>query len=159
MDEDTKQKDFRIILTEVMRSYKNNIHDYLEENSGKNLTDSDVIILIMNLTINISTNIYYSLKSFLPKSSIDFDFLRAKMINELSDSFEKIKSYQPEDQLMQLDTNDIKEIMEKGFTTITLEDGSKRKIYKEDLLFKKDEIDQLEKEKDFKYANTPKIIN
>jgi hypothetical protein len=157
-----EEKDFAAISREIMNKYHEEMHKYLNSKAAGKLTDADVVIMIMNLTIGIGTNIYYSLKQILPTTVMDFDFMRAKMVNEFSDTFEKIKDYNPKENMMPLTVEQVKEIQEKGSTTITFPDGRQRVVTEEELLVKKYDAermaDHVKKEvKDA--ANTPKIIS
>ncbi len=166
MDIEIQEDDFKKISNNIMRCYQEQMHEYLNDKATGSLTDSDVILMIMNLTIGISTNIYYSLKQFLPTTSIDFDFIRAKLCNTLVDSFDKIKEFNPKDNTMALTVEQVKEIIDNGECVITLPDGTTRKVTKDDLLIKREEADKIlnaakenaEKEKEVKNADTPKII-
>ncbi len=151
---------FKKISSAVMKVYHDEMHDFLEDAPEGSLTDAEVAIMIMNLTIGSATNIYYSLKKFLPKVNLDFPFMRAKLINEMSATFEKIKDYNVKDQLIQLTPEQIKEIQEKGSTTIKNESGDEEKITMKDLMVSRKEADAfLNKAKEvLKDADTPKII-
>src|ERR1700679_2383693 len=110
---DSKENSAKEILRKVMKCYNEEMHHYLISLPDGRLTDSDVIFLILNLTLGISTNIYFSLKEILPTTIIDFDFAKAKLINSLSDSFEEIKKYIPEKNNMPLTVEQVVEIHEK----------------------------------------------
>jgi hypothetical protein len=156
----TREDSFKEILTDVVRTYQNKMHDYLTNKPDGSITDADVVLMVMNLTINVSANIYRSIKEYLPTTTVDFDFMRAKMINAMADEFEKVKVYKPEQGLMPLTTDQIKEIMDKGHAVITMPDGTEKKVHKDDLLLKKEDVDKFAKEakRETVNANTPKII-
>lgn len=155
-----KEADFKDISTAVMKCYHDKIHEYLNSKPAGSLTDADVIIMIMNLTIGISTNIYYSLKQILPTTPLDYDYMKVKLSNSLVDSFEKIKQYNPKESTMALTIEQVKEIHEKGFTIITLADGAQRKVTESEILIKKEDVDKLvqEQKREAVNANSPKII-
>lgn len=140
---ESKEKDFKEISNTIMKVYHDEMHRYLNANSEGTLTDHDVIIMIMNLTIGISTNIYYSLKQILPTTNMDFDFIRAKLSNSLVDSFEKIKDYNPKESAKPLTMEQIKEIQENGFAVIKMPDGSERRITQDEILVKKKDADKI----------------
>lgn len=156
-----KETDFNLIYEEVLKCYEENLYDYLESKPAGSLTDSDVIIMIMNLTLTISSNIYYSLKKILPTTQMDFDFMKVKLINSLSDAFENIKKYNPKEKMMHpLTVEQVKEIHEKGFAYVTFQDGTQRKITVKDILVKKEDSEKLlqEQKRESVNANPPKII-
>jgi|GEM_PF-2911630 hypothetical protein len=152
-----QEKDFKDISQAIMRVYHEKMHDYLNSKPSGSLTDADVVIMIMNLTMAVSTNIYYSAKQILPTTPLDFDFMKAKLSNSLIDSFEKIKDYNPKERMLPLTVEQIKDIREKGFAIITMPDGSERKVTQDEILVKKEDADKLLNEA--KTApSTPKII-
>ncbi len=152
-----QEKDFKDISKAIMKTYHEEMHRYLNSKAAGSLTDADVIVMIMNLTMGISTNIYYSLKQILPTTPMDFDFMRAKLSNSLVDSFEKIKEYNPKESVMPLTVEQVKEIHEKGFAIIKMADGSERKVTEDEILVKKEDADKmLQETKDA--PHTPKII-
>ena len=137
------QNSYMMILKNVMKTYHEQMNDYLTNSPEGSLTDADVTIMIMNLVVGVATNLFYSLKQFLPTTPNDYDYIRATVINNLVDGFQKIKEYKPKDRLMPLTVDQIQEIRDKGFTMVKMPDGAERKVNKDDLLFKKDEIDKL----------------
>lgn len=153
----SKEEDFKGIFKAIMNTYRDQMHDYLNSKPAGSLTDADVVIMIMNLTSAVGTNIYYSLKQYLPTSPLDFDFMKVKLVNSFADSFEAIKSYNPKDGVMPLTVEHLKEIQEKGFVIIKLPDGTERKVTDNDILIKKDVAEKLVKETK-EAAHTPKII-
>ena len=56
--------------------------------------------------------------------------------------------------------NQIQEIAENGFCMVELAGGSQRKVTKEDILIKKEDVDKLiaMQKKEVSHENTPKII-
>lgn len=159
---DSKEQDLLKITTEVMNKYHDEIHNYLNSQPAGSLTDADVVIMVMNIVHAVSTNIYYSLKQFLPSTSLDLDFIRAKTLNSLAESFDGIKNYKPKESIKSLTVEQVKEIQEKGFTVIEMEDGTHRKITQDQLLAKKEEADKMAdhvKKEITKDANTPQIIS
>ena len=140
---ETKEKDFKEMSGNIMKSYHEEMHKFLNSHPAGTLTDADVIIMIMNLTISVSTNIYYSLKQILPTTPMDFDFMRAKLSNTLVDSFEKIKDYNPKESVMPLTVEQVKEIQDKGFVIIKMPDGSDRRVTQDEILVNKNEADQI----------------
>lgn len=138
-----QEKDFQDILKAVMKTYHDKMHDYLDSKSVGTLTDADVVIMIMNLTMGIATNVYYSLKQILPTTPLDFEFMKAKISNSLIDTFEKIKEFNPKESVMPLTVEQIKEIQEKGSAIIKMSDGSERTITESDLLIKKQDSGKI----------------
>lgn len=141
------------ICVATISAYDNELHDYLSDSEEKKITQADVIVMIMNLTISISTSLYYSLKEYLPNVPMDFDFMKAKIINSLVKNFDDIKNYTPKNKMLALTPEQIKEIMDKGFFILKLEDGLEFKVTEKDLLFKKDEIEKLAAERDKERSN------
>ena len=140
---ETKEKDFKEMSANIMKSYHEEMHKFLNSHPEGTLTDADVIIMIMNLTIGVSTNIYYSLKQILPTTPMDFDFMRAKLSNSLVDAFEKIKEYNPKESVMPLTVEQVKDIQDNGFTIIKMPDGSERRVTQDEILVKKNDADKL----------------
>ena len=162
-DDEKKQahnEEFQKMSKEILGCYQKNLQDFLENKKVGPITDADVIIMIMNLTIGVSTNIYFSLKQYLPNSPIDYPFTKVKIINTLSDEFEKIKDYDPEKNILKITPDQVKEIIDNGFSMITLPDGSVKKVTKDDLLIREDDVNKLLKDKSPSIvgANSPKII-
>jgi hypothetical protein len=157
---DSKEQDLQDISKAVMATYHDEIHKFINSKAAGTLTDADVIIMIMNVTISISTNIYYSLKQILPTTPMDFNFMKAKLSNSLIDSFEKIKQFNPKENMMPLTVEQVKEIKYKGYTIITMQDGSERKITEDQLMIKREDAAPLIEgvRKETISANTPKII-
>ncbi len=143
---DLKEKYFKSISVSIMKTYHEKMHEFLNSQPAGTLTDADVIILIMNLTMSVSTNLYYSLKQILPTTPLDFDFMKAKLSNHLIDAFEKIKEYNPKESVMPLTVEQVKEIRDKGFAIIKMSDGSERKVIEDEILIKKEDADKVLKE-------------
>lgn len=140
-------KELRQINGEVYRTYIREMNEFLSKNKGPELLETDVQIMIMNLTISISRCLYFSLKKFLPKSELDFDFMRAAILNNLKDEFEEIKNHDSDKSHVELTHEQIKEIFEKGYITLTI-DGMEVKFTKEDLEFK--EVTSIEEKQNDK---------
>lgn len=156
-----KDENFQDISRAIMKTYQDKMHEYLNSKPDGELTEADVIVMIMNLSVAISTNIYYTMKQILPTVKLDFDYMKAKMCNSIVDSFEKIKDFNPKDTMMSLTVEQVNEIKEKGFAMIPLADGSFRKVSIDEILVKRDDADKLLEEAKNKaedIANTPKII-
>ncbi len=156
-----QEADFKEILDAVMKTYHDKMHAYLTGKPDGTLTDADVVIMIMNLTMNISTNVYYSVKQILSTTKVDYEFMTATIMNHLVDAFKNIKNYSPKETLMPLTVEQIKEIQEHGFTTITLADGAQRRVSKEELLVKKEDAKKIiegAKHDAIAKIHTPKII-
>lgn len=143
---ESREIDLNTINKAVLKTYQEKMHEYLNSKPPGALTDSDVIMMIMNVTVNVSTNIYYSLKQILPTTVMDFDFIRAKLSNSLVDSFDKIKEFTPKESVMPLTVEQIKEIQEKGSAIIKMNDGTERRVTKDDLLVKRDDADKILKD-------------
>ncbi len=157
----SREEFFKKITTDVMDTYHEKMHDYLANTADGNLTDADIIVMVMNITMSISTNIYFSLKQILPMTKLDFDYMKVTIINHLKDSFEEIKKFSPKEGVMPLTTDQIKEIQKNGFTIITMPDGQERKVSEKDLLIKKADADKIAesvKEQAGVQSTVPKII-
>lgn len=153
----TAENDFAAITQAVMKAYNDELAKYL----AKPLTEADVILMIMNLTMSVSTNIYYSLKKYLPQTEMDFDFMRAKICNSIVDSLDGIKSYNPSQETMQLTPEQLKEINSLGFINLKMPDGSMKKVTEKDILIHKDDLEKLmaeTKNKVIQENARPKII-
>ena len=159
-DKEAQSEAFRQISGDVMRCYHEKMHEYLNSKEAGTITDADVVIMIMNLTIGVGTNIYYSLKQILPTTTIDFDFIKAKVINSFVDGFEKIKEYAPKNDMFPLTADQVKEIAKEGYVMVTMPDGKIRKVTKEDILIKKEDVAKIAdaQKKEVVGAHTPKII-
>jgi len=151
---------FHGITTEVMRHYNLLLHEFLESAPQGSLTEPDVVVLIMNITMAAATNMYFSIKQYLPNTGADFDFLKAKMINSFVDAFEGIKTYDPKSQLLSLSIEQVQEIIDKGFVMITMPDGQMKKVTREEVMIKKDVLDTIKKEPEHPkiITNTTKIV-
>jgi hypothetical protein len=161
MDQVSKETDLSNITTAMMRTYQEKIHEYLHSKPDGALTDADVIVMIMNLSVGVGINVYYTLKQILPDTKMDYDFMRAKMVNAISDGFEKIKEYKPDETMITLTAEQVKEIRENGFALIPLADGGERRVTLGEIMVKRQDADKLldeAKEKANDIANTPKII-
>lgn len=159
---DTRTQDLNDIADKVMRAYHGAIDDYLQSKKQGSLTDADVTMMVMNALITISTNIYYSLKQILPTSPLDFDFLRAKAINELVSSFMNIKDFKPESNRLPLTPEQCREILDKGFCMVKLADGVIKRVEKKDLHIKKSELEKIASEinkESIDATNSPKIVD
>ena len=144
MEIEEKENDFKKISKNIMHCYQEQMHEYFSRKESGSLTDSDVIIMVMNLTTGIATSIYYSLKQFLPAhTNIDFDFLRAKLCNNLVDSFDKIKEFNPKETIKAVNIDQLREIVEKGECIINFPDGTNHKVTKDDLLIKKEDAERI----------------
>ena len=155
------EPELKRICTSILSTYQKEIDNFLTSQPSGSLSDADVIIMHMNLITNIATNIYYKLKDILPTTPVDFDYMKASIINSLKDSFEKVKEYKPQEKYMPLTVAQIKEVFEKGFSMITMPDGEEKKITKSDILIKSDELKKLldDTKKEVKdAASAPKII-
>ena len=100
------------ITEDVSSFYHKRLKQFLLDKNRGSITEAEVIILIMNICIAMSVQIYFSIKDYLPNAEIDFDFSTAKIINAISDSFKKIKEYDPGDGLIELSKEQIKEILD-----------------------------------------------
>lgn len=150
MDKDIKEEIIEKISKEISISVVNFYHDkmtdYLSSEKDYTLLQTDVTLMIMNIALSICTNVYFTLKDFNPDCKMDFDFMRASFINILSKNLEGIKKYEPKESLYRLSTDEIKEIINNGFCIIKFEDGSERRVEKEDLLIKQSELEEVMKQ-------------
>lgn len=151
---------FEQISKDVMHCYQDKMHEYLNSNEAGTLTDADVVIMIMNITMSVGTNIYYSLKQILPTTTIDYEFVKAKVINSFVDAFEKIKDYTPKNNMFPLTAEQVKEIATVGHAMVTMPDGKIRKITKEDILIKKEDMEKIAElhKSEIVGVKNPKII-
>lgn len=130
------QQGLNEITVKIMDFVRASLDEYF--NSLKpNLLNTDVVIFILNLIESLSANSYYLLKLYLPNNELDFDFIKAKMLNALSDNFEDIKNYNP---CIDLTKDQMNEIVKNGIekTEITLVDGTKVSLSGNDLYMKED---------------------
>jgi vacuolar-type H+-ATPase subunit F/Vma7 len=91
---------------------------------------------------------------------MDYDFMKAKMINSIADGFEKIKAYKAEDSVIQLTPEQVQEIKDNGFSIIMV-DGKERKVTWDDLMVTKEDAEKMKNETTKRIKedkNTPKII-
>lgn len=155
------EAEFKNIVVNVMRAYNKEFDEFIHSKPPGTLTDADIIVMNMNVIMSITTNMYYSLKDLLPTTTIDFDYLRATILNNLKDNFEKVKEYEPKQRYMPLTVDHIKEIKEKGFAMVTMPDGTEKKITQQDILGNEEDAKKVlsEAKKEAKNAaRTPKII-
>lgn len=149
------------ICDAVLNCYISKLNAFLLENANNNdLLDNDVIIMILNVTLEVSVGIYYSLKQVLPENSVNFDFTRATLVNHISDAFDKIREYSPKDHMLKLTHQQLKKIIEEGQVTVMTDDGQERTITKDDVLAHKKEAQALvdKRRKERLDALSPKII-
>jgi hypothetical protein len=153
---------FKKISISTISHYKHHLHEFLTSLPAGSLQVEDVAIFIMNLTMEIGTRVYYSIKDNVPDIPLDFDFMKAKIINSLTDSFEKIKTYDPKGMMLQLTVQQIKEIQDNGFAMVTFSDGTVKRITPDDIIIKKAEASKIiqkgKKESLHGKDNVPKII-
>lgn len=131
--EDRKENEFQTIVKNVMNAYRDEMDNFIRTNSEGNLTDADVIIMNMNLIIGITTSMYYTIKEILSTTKIDYDYMRATIINHLKDNFDKIKEYKPKERFIPLTAKQVKEILDKGFVIVKMQDGTERKFTEKDI--------------------------
>ncbi len=158
---DERDVDLQDMSKAIMKTYQEKMHEYLNSKPQGTLTDANVILMIMNLTIGIATNIYYTLKQILPGIQMDFDYMKAKMGNEIFAAFEKIKDYNPKDTMMVLTVEQVKEIQEKGFAVIPMPNGGARRVTVDELMVKKEDASKLivdAKKKSINMPNSKKIV-
>jgi flagellar motor switch protein FliG len=93
--------------------------------------------------MGVTTNMYYTLKELLPTTPIDFDYIKATILNNLKDNFEEVKDYQVKQKYMPLTVEQLKEIKEKGFTFVDMPDGSQRKITDQDILVSEKDAEKV----------------
>jgi|SRR6185503_3684769 len=140
--EEHLKNEFKRITSTIIRTYQSEMEIFLRNNNGQ-VTEGDVTVMNMNILISVGTNIYYSLKEMLPTANIDFDFIRATVINNFVDTFDKIKDYHPKERMMPLTPEQVKEINDKGFIIIKLNDGAEKRITKEDIFVKKEDAQSI----------------
>jgi hypothetical protein len=155
------EADFKRIVKNVMGVYQDELDNFIRTKPEGSLTDADIIVMNMNIIMGVTTNMYYTLKEILPTTVIDFDYLKATIINNLVDNFEKVKEYEPKQRFIPLTLEQVKEVKDKGFTMIKMPDGKEKKVTEQDILTSKEDaakvLDHAKKEaKDA--INTPKII-
>jgi hypothetical protein len=138
-----REIDFRRIVKNVMSVYQESMDNYIRTKPEGALTDADVIIMNMNVIMGVTTNMYYTLKELLPTTPIDFDYIKATILNNLKDNFEKVKDYQVKQKYMPLTVEQLKEIKEKGFTFVDMPDGSQRKITDQDILVSEKDAEKV----------------
>lgn len=158
--EDLQEIQFKKIATKVIDSYYDEMDSYFR-NPDYKLNESDVIMMVMNMTVGMAKNIYFSLKDFMPDRTLDFDFMRAKIINTLSDEFNKITEYNPKKTLIELNKDQLNEIVENGHAIVDLGDGNEIKVTEDDIYMKQDDAKELAEKvkKDVTNdINSPKII-
>lgn len=167
VDENILHTALENITSSIVRSYVKAMDEFIASNnmktSEKSLTNADVIVMILNVTVSSATAIYYSLKDYLHDETLDYDFMRAKLINELSSEMDKIKTYDPKSKMLQLTVDQIKTFIENGYVDVELKNGVIKRVTKDDILIDKNEADKYlhelkktieEKER----ASAPKII-
>ncbi len=71
--------------------YKQKISHWLAEISAANALQSDVIVLIMNLSLSLGSFPLETIRIVMPGQKIDYDFIKAALVNQFSDKLEEIK--------------------------------------------------------------------
>lgn len=162
------------IVGQVLKTYHSKMDDFIGEclkrsdkknpDDENHLTNADVIVLILNVTVSAASNIYCSLKHYLnDEEKMDFDFMRAKLINELSSEMEKIKTFNPMSNLLKLSTDQIQKFIENGYVDVELTNGVIKRVTKDDILVDRNDADKYLHEikkviEEKESANSPKII-
>lgn len=141
MEQNERREVTQDIITNIMITYHRRMDDYLSEISGKDVKETDVIILLMNILTNVASNIYYSIKKYIPDASFDFDFLKVKSLNSLAEEMDKIKDYKYEESLFKLNKEQLQEIFKNGHIVIKV-DGINRKVTFDDLLMQKEDAEK-----------------
>jgi hypothetical protein len=143
MTEQERDKHFKLIATKVMKAYHHNMQEFLLGNSKGSLTEADVAVMIMNLSVGIGINIYYTIKQILPNAKMDFDFMKATMCNELIKGFEEIKDYNPPDYILALTKEQVQEAIDKGFVDVTHADGTVERVLKDSIVVTRETAEKL----------------
>lgn len=138
-----RETEFKNIVKKIMAVYSDEMENFTQTKEVGSLTDSDVIIMNMNVIMSVTTNMYYWIKDILPMSVIDFDYIKVSIINNLKDSFEKIKEYEPKQKYMPLTVEQIKEIREKGFVMMKMPNGDEIKVTEKDLFIKESDAEKI----------------
>lgn len=145
-----------LLCQELIEKYYDRMQEFFIDNRG-GLIESDVLVMVMNLVVGVSTNLFYSIKSFFPKTdTIDYEFIRATAINKLRENFDKIKEVDFSEDYVALTNEQLTEVQTKGFTEIVT-DGVKRTITREDVKITKREADRVAHENE-KRRNSKIIV-
>lgn len=91
MKNDTLEKTLDDITNKIRVAYQTEIECFLKNSEELNLTEADVIVLIMNILCSTSLFMFYSIFHYMGDKgkSIDHSYLIAKVINALKDDFIK----------------------------------------------------------------------
>jgi hypothetical protein len=150
------EKSFKNITNAMMKTYQQKMEEFFKENK-EHLTNADVAIMIINLSIGLSVNIYYTLKQMLPSENLDFDYMKATICNSVIEGLENIKNYTPNDSMINLTEEEVKEALHKGSVNISLSDGTLHTVNIDEIMVTKKDAAKIKK--DFINAdNTPQII-
>lgn len=86
-----RSKECKKILKIIMATYAEEMDKFISSNCC--ISSDDIILMIMDLNISVSTSIYFSIQHFFPNLELKFDFIKAKIINKLSSSFDEVKNH------------------------------------------------------------------
>jgi hypothetical protein len=132
------------ITKELGSLFHEKMNDFLQTNCNS-LTDADVVILIMNLTISTSVNVYSSFKKyFTDESQLDLNYIKVRVINALSDAFEEMSHFSTKDEdiLRKLTPEQIKQLLDDGEITYIDENGHKMAITQDNIMMKKSDAEK-----------------
>lgn len=95
-DEKVLKDDFTQLHTKLRRYCFDVITDYLvaRGESDQKITKSDTLVLVMNLTVSVSEFMYFLIHHFIDEPALDYEFIKVKLINALSDAFKTINETQ-----------------------------------------------------------------
>ena len=77
----------------VMETYKTELAKIFSLSlKSEEVTAPEIMILIMNIIVNVTGSMYFSLKYLFPDQNLDFNFLKASLCNAIADKFEYVKN-------------------------------------------------------------------
>jgi alcohol dehydrogenase class IV len=123
------------IVVKMLDDYLLLMNEYIKETHE--LTNAELLAMIVNINIRVSASIFLSIKDYLPVKDMDLNKLIDEMLKALKDSYLDIlfkKHLSKEEKLKLITSSNIKEVMAKGYSIIKLPDGTPYKITKQDLI-------------------------
>lgn len=132
-----RNEEIEKILEKTVGFFFTEMSNFLSSFKENTIPEEHLICLLIRATVHISSEIYFTIKKFLPTFTDDYYITTDFILDLLKNKFMEIQ----EKNLIRLTDGQIKEILVNGFTVI-----GNNKITMDDLEFKKEQIDSyLEK--------------
>lgn len=94
MSEELRKKILISTVNDILELYYKKLDEFVVVSEG-NLLETDVLLMIMNIMSSLNKMMYKSIKEALPDAKFDYDVIKTNLINDISDEFDRLKSYSP----------------------------------------------------------------